>query len=66
MNTVMRLPEVLAVLGVSRTTLYRWTQDGTFPRPITLGPRLVGWPASEVEDWVKNRQKDRDESFNDL
>lgn len=45
---ILRFPEVRAARGESRATIYNRIRDGLFPRPIPLGPRLVGWRESEV------------------
>ena len=51
---LLRLPEVLARVGVSRTTLYRWIQDGQFPQSHALTPTrsTVAWSAAAVSDWI--------------
>lgn len=51
----LRASEIQARLGVSRGTIYGWVAAGLFPRPIPLGPRVVGWIESEFEEWVHNR-----------
>lgn len=38
--------------GISRSTLYKYVKDGHFPRQRKLGPRRVGWLASEVRSWM--------------
>jgi prophage regulatory protein len=48
-KTIMRLPAVLAKSGVSRSTIYLRVRQGLWPNPVKLGPRSIGWPASEVE-----------------
>ena len=47
-NNILRLPEVLKVMGISRGTHYRHISMGLFTKPISLGDRAVGWPESEV------------------
>ena len=47
-KTILRLPAVKAETGASRSTIYLRIQQGLWPRPVRLGPRSVGWPASEV------------------
>jgi prophage regulatory protein len=47
-QTILRLPAVKAESGASRSTLYLRIQQGLWPKPVRLGPRSVGWPASEV------------------
>jgi prophage regulatory protein len=36
------------ITGLSRSTIYQRVAGGIFPRPVNLGGRAVGWPASEV------------------
>lgn len=53
--TFLRLPEVKAVTGLSKTSLYALIRDRNFPAPIRLGPRAVAWVRSEVKQWAVNR-----------
>lgn len=48
-KTILRLPAVQAESGVSRSTIYLRIRQGLWPNPVKLGPRSIGWPASEVE-----------------
>ena len=54
---IMRLPEVLNLIGISKSRLYVWMGDGYFPKPIKLGPKAVGWRYSEVQAWLKDRER---------
>ena len=54
---ILRRPQVEARTGLSRSTIYARIQDGTFPRPILLGTRAVGWLASEIDGWLDRRIK---------
>ena len=54
-NTILRLPFVKNRTGLSRSTIYSSIEKGTFPRPILLGQRAVGWLESEVESWLASR-----------
>ncbi|WP_395542200.1 helix-turn-helix transcriptional regulator [Neotabrizicola sp. sgz301269] len=47
-NALMRTPDVCAVTGMARPTLYEAMAKGLFPRPIKLGTNSSAWPASEV------------------
>ena len=47
-QTLLRLPRVKAETGASRSTIYLRIQQGLWPKPVKLGPRSVGWPASEI------------------
>ena len=47
-KTFLRLPSVKSESGLSRSTLYLRITQGLWTKPISLGGRSVGWPASEV------------------
>ena len=51
----LRLPEVMARTGLSRSTIYVRLEQGLFPRPVSLGGRAVGWIDSEIDEWMNNR-----------
>ena len=46
---ILKLPEVKLRTAKSRSTIYQGVNDGTFPKPIKIGPRAVGWIESEIE-----------------
>jgi len=54
-EAMLRVPEVLDRVGVSRRTLCRWRADGTFPEALRLGANSIGWPRHVVDDWLANR-----------
>lgn len=45
---IFRRPRVEDASGYSRSTLYLRISQGLWTRPVSLGPRAVGWPAGEV------------------
>lgn len=51
----VRLPEVKALTGLSRSTVYERIREGQFPKPVGLGGRNVGWVESEVSAWIEGR-----------
>ena len=53
--SILRRPQVEARTGLSRSTIYARIQDGTFPKPILLGSRAVGWLEHEIDDWLDQR-----------
>lgn len=57
---VLRLNQVIDTTGLSRSTVYKYISEGTFPKPISLGERSVGWLESEVMDWLLARIEERD------
>ena len=52
---MLRLPMVLARTGLSKSTLYGLMGEGSFPKPVRLGARAVGWVEAEVNDWIRGR-----------
>lgn len=46
---IVRRPEVLELLQISRSSLYKKIENGLFPKPINLGPRAVAWISNENE-----------------
>lgn len=54
-TTILRLPAVKARTGLSRSTIYLRIADGSFPKPVSLGGRAVGWIEAEVNDWLKQQ-----------
>jgi prophage regulatory protein len=53
--TILRRKQVEARTGLSRSTIYLRVSEGTFPRPVSLGARAVGWIESEVSGWLVSR-----------
>jgi prophage regulatory protein len=54
-TTILRLPTVKARTGLSRSTIYLRIAEGSFPAPVLLGGRAVGWIEAEVNDWLAKR-----------
>jgi prophage regulatory protein len=57
MDKVVRRPQLLELIGVSSATQWRMEKAGLFPARFRLGAGLVGWHLTEVEEWLKNRQR---------
>lgn len=51
----IRPTEVLRMIGVSRTTLWRMVQAGAFPPPVRITDRSRGYLLEDVESWMKAR-----------
>lgn len=57
---LLRLPEVMARTGLSRSELYRKVASGDFPGPVKLGERASAWDSREVDRWIESRIAERD------
>lgn len=49
---LLRLRDVLTIVGLSRAHVYNLIKQGLFPRPIALGSNCARWVQSEVQAWV--------------
>lgn len=54
-TSILRLPAVKARTGLSRSTIYLRVTEGTFPKPVSLGGRAVGWVEAEIQRWLEQR-----------
>jgi len=55
-ETILRIEAVKAATGLSRSTIWRLEREGDFPRHVKIASgRAVGWPASRVEAWIRQR-----------
>lgn len=53
-DRILRLGAVLNRTGLTRSTLYRKIQTGTFPKQVRIATRCTGWRESAVSDWMRN------------
>lgn len=60
-HKIIRLKELLKILGVSRAGIYAKLDpkspnyDQAFPKRIKLGQRSVGWSEAEIQQWIEGR-----------
>lgn len=47
--SILRRKQVMDRTGLTRSTMYLRIQEGTFPKPVGIGPRAVGWPSDEID-----------------
>ena len=54
---IMRLSEVKAVTGLSKTTIYRFEKEGRFPLRVSLGERSVGWFEDDIQSFLQSLRR---------
>ena len=61
---IYRLPEVMLKTGLSRSSIYRQMTltPPTFPQPVKLGEKSVGWISTEIDAWITSRMAVRDQA----
>lgn len=57
---LLRLDELLKIVGVSRATISRWERDETFPARRRIGANSVAWVEEEVREWIESRPRARE------
>ena len=60
-NRLIKLNEVIALTGVSRSHIYALAQQGLFPKPVKLTERSSAWVEAEVQEWIESRISQRNE-----
>lgn len=53
-SRLIRIREVVARTSLSRPTIYRKMEDGTFPRSRRIDRKTIAWFESDIEDWFAN------------
>jgi prophage regulatory protein len=56
-RALLRIFEVLEIVGFSKSTLNNRVKNGTFPAPVKLSARLIAWRTEEVLAWVEGLKK---------
>lgn len=61
LHSFLRLKQVRALVGLSRSAIYDRIRRGDFPRPVAIGARAVAWPSSSIAEWQARQieQSDR-------
>jgi len=59
-TSILRLPGVIKITGLSRSAIYDLISQRKFPKQIKLTSRSSGWVLSEVNQWLESRIAERD------
>lgn len=55
MTKLLRRPQVEAMTGLSRSSIYRAMDQDQFPRPVKIGQRAVAWRETDLNVWLSSR-----------
>jgi len=50
---LLRLPDVMARVGMKRSAIYQRMSEGRFPKSRSLGPKCAVWVEAEIEEWIE-------------
>ena len=59
---IYRLPDVMNMTGLSRSSIYLRVSTDEFPKPVKIGRRAVGWPEDSIIAWQAKMMEAQDES----
>jgi len=51
-----RLSQLKKQLSVSRSSIWAWVKEGSFPKPIKLGKNCTAWNSSDIDNWIEERK----------
>ncbi|EFL86092.1 hypothetical protein HMPREF0326_01795 [Desulfovibrio sp. 3_1_syn3] len=49
----LRLPQILAIIPISKSSWWEGCRTGRFPKPVKLGPRTTVWRAEDITEFVQ-------------
>ena len=49
---LLRLQQVIERVALSKSTIYRGMDDGSFPRTLKLGSRMVRWLSEDIDNYL--------------
>lgn len=58
-DQILRLPQVIGRVKLSRSTLYNLVRQGAFPAPVRIGVRARGWLDDEITAFLARRAAER-------
>ena len=56
-DRILRLPEVMELTSVKKSTIYNYLKTGDFPSQVKLTKKSVGWRESTIIEWINSRKK---------
>ncbi len=52
-DQLIRMSQVINLVGLKRSWIYQRIKEGKFPRPIKIGSRVSLWTKSSVSEWIQ-------------
>lgn len=53
---IIRFPELIELIGLSRARIYQLMADDLFPKQIKLSARAIGWKQEDIQKWLDERE----------
>ena len=58
----IRLPQVLKIIPVGRSTWWAGCRSGKYPKPVKLSERITAWKASDIHELIKKLEEENNAS----
>jgi prophage regulatory protein len=52
---LLNLKEVIYLTGLKRSSIYKFMDEGHFPKSVSIGGRSVMWDESKIHDWIREK-----------
>jgi prophage regulatory protein len=52
---ILRIKDVIPLVGLSKSTIWKMVSEGSFPKQRHIGPRSIGWLDTEIYGWIAER-----------
>ena len=62
LKRIYRLPQVMEMTGLSRSSIYLAVSRNKFPKPMKLGSRAIGWNEEALAQWQQKIQETENEN----
>ncbi len=59
MNKFLKIKDVITITGLSRSSIYSFINQGTFPKQVQISARSVRWVDSDIEQWMNQKLEGR-------
>lgn len=54
MDRLLRLKDVMEILQLSKTTIYKLVKENKFPHQVKISDRQVAWRQSDIQKYIEN------------
>ena len=51
---LLRLPQVMEITSLSKSSIYRYEKAVNFPKRLSLGSNCVVWKSNDINKWISN------------
>ncbi|EID0692370.1 helix-turn-helix transcriptional regulator [Vibrio vulnificus] len=57
---LLNLKEVIYLTGLKRSSIYKFMDEGHFPKSVSIGGRSVMWSEADIQDWIESKISERE------